>query len=139
MVPILLDTDVCLDSIAGREPWNTAADRIFHSAVEDKTSVYISGLSFSNLFYLLQKVHGARRTVEKLLAMRKLVSVSVINADVVDGAFDSSWKDFEDALQYQSACQAGCEVLVTRNLTDYKNSGDVSVLAPSEFVRQYLE
>lgn len=59
MVRVLLDTDVCLDSIAGRVPWNIDANRIFHSVTEGKTDIFISGLSFSNMFYLLQKEHGA--------------------------------------------------------------------------------
>ncbi len=139
MVPILLDTDICLDSIAGRDPWDVDANRIFHSSVEGVTNIYVSGLSFSNMFYLLRKVHGAKKTVDKLSAMRELVSVSPIDERVVDSAFESGWTDFEDALQYYSALKAGCRFIISRNVSDYRKSDELQVLSPSEFVSQFLD
>lgn len=138
MTRVLLDTDVCLDSIAGRNPWHVDANRIFHSSVEGETMIYVSGLSFSNLFYLLKKAHGAKRTISKLAAMRELVSISKVDETIVDQSFKSGWQDFEDALQFYSALAAGCNFLVTRNLSDFKNSNDLSILHPSDFVEQFL-
>jgi len=139
MVPILLDTDICLDSIAGRDPWDSDANRIFHSSVEGVTNIFVSGLSFSNMFYLLRKVHGAKKTVDKLSAMRKLVSVSPIDEGVVDSAFESGWTDYEDALQYHSALKAGCRFIISRNVSDYRKSDELQVLSPSEFVSKFLD
>ncbi len=138
MISVLLDTDVCLDSITGREPWHADADRIFHASVEKKVSIFISGLTFSNLYYLLRKTHGSRKTVKRLHAMRELVTVSPINSDVVDRAFDTAWNDFEDALQYQSALKGGCELLIARNLPDYKKADQIPVIEPSEFIDRHL-
>lgn len=139
MVPILLDTDICLDSIAGRDPWDVDANRIFHSSVEGVTNIFVSGLSFSNLFYLLRKVHGAKKTVHKLSAMRQLVSISLIDESIVNSAFESGWIDFEDALQYSSALKAGCQFIISRNISNYRNSDELQVLLPSEFVSKFLD
>mgnify|MGYP000297794037 CR=1 FL=1 len=139
MISILLDTDVCLDSITGREPWNANADRIFHASVEKEVYIFISGLTFSNLYYLLRKIHGSRKTIKRLRAMRDLIKVSPINSKVVDQAFDSSWNDFEDAMQYHSALKAGCDLLVTRNLSDYKKADRIPVIQPSGFIEQHLK
>lgn len=144
MEPILLDTDVCLDSLAGRDPWNIDANRIFHSSVEGNTDLYISGLTFSNLFYLLSKTHGPKKTVQKLSAMRELVSVSPVNEEIVDSALAAGWTDFEDAIQYNSALVVGCGILITRNLSDYEAAGIdndndyMKVMSPSAFVSNYL-
>ena len=139
MVHILLDTDVCLDSIAGRDPWGVDANRIFHSSVEGITVIFVSGLSFSNMFYLLRKAHGAKQTVNKLSAMRDLVSVSPIDEKVVDAAFSAGWPDFEDALQYYSALKSGCSIIISRNVSDYGRADELEVLSPSAFVRQFLD
>lgn len=138
MKPILLDTDVCLDSIAGRNPWNIDANRIFHSSVEGTMNLFVSGLTFSNLFYLLGKVHGPKKTVRKLSSMRELVTVSTVNQEIVDSALSAGWSDFEDALQYYSALEADCDILVTRNLSDYKKADNLKILNPSTFVSNYL-
>ena len=136
--PILVDTDVCLDSLAGRTPWNIDANRIFHSSVEGTTDLVVSGLTFSNLFYLLGKAHGAKKMAQKLSLMRDLVSVSSVDQDIVDSALSAGWTDFEDALQYYSAVRAGCGVLITRNVSDYKKADNLRILSPSNFVSGYL-
>ncbi|MDZ7681659.1 MAG: hypothetical protein U5J63_08120 [Fodinibius sp.] len=70
--------------------------------------------------------------------MRELVSVSTVNEDIVDLAFASGWSDFEDALQYYSASDAGCELLITRNVADYKKVSDISIMDSASFVTEYL-
>ncbi|WP_441000683.1 type II toxin-antitoxin system VapC family toxin [Fodinibius sp. SL11] len=138
MEPILLDTDICLDSLAGREPWNVDANQIFHASVEGLVDLFISGLTFSNLFYLLGRTHGSKKTVQKLSAMRDLVSVSTVDEEIVDLALKSGWADFEDALQYFSALDAGCELLITRNTSDYKKAKNITVKDSAAFVSKYL-
>jgi hypothetical protein len=127
--------------MAGRNPWDIDANRIFHSSVEDNTTLFISGLTFSNLFYLLSKTHGSKKTVQKLSAMRELVSVSPVDKEVVDFALEAGWADFEDALQYYSALSVNCDILITRNLSDYEIAGNenMKVMSPSAFVSNYLD
>ena len=48
-----------------------------------------------------------------------------------------SAKDFEDALQYFSAVQAGADCIVTRNIKDFDFS-TIKVLTPNEFLAQYM-
>ena len=138
MEPILLDTDICLDSLAGREPWNTDINRIFHASVEGFVDLFISGLTFSNLFYLLSRTHGSQKTIQKLSAMRELVFVSTVDEEIVDLALNSGWSDFEDALQYYSALDAGCGLLITRNTSDYKKANNITVMDSAAFVSEYL-
>ncbi len=139
MEPILLDTDICLDSIAGRDPWNVDANRIFHASVEGLVDLFISGLTFSNLFYLLRRTHGSKKSIETLSAMRDLVSVSTVDEEIVDLALNSGWSDFEDALQYYSALNSGCGVLITRNLSDYQKAGNITLMDSATFVSKYLD
>ena len=138
MEPILIDTDVCLDSLAGREPWNSDANRIFHASVEGLANLFISSLTFSNLFYLLGRRHGSKKTVQKLMAMRELVSVSTVDEEIIDLALQSGWSDFEDAVQYFSALDAGCGLLVTRNIADYNAVNDLRIIDSASFVSEYL-
>ena len=45
----------------------------------------------------------------------------------------SSFRDFEDAVQYYSAVQAKSECLITRNKSDFKVDA-LPVLTPEEFL-----
>ena len=55
----------------------------------------------------------------------------------VKNALAAGWKDLEDALQYYSASEAGCDFLVTRDEQGYKLSdGSVNVLNPGKFLEE---
>ena len=138
MISILLDTDVCLDSLAGRSPWNADADYIFHASVENRCRIYVSGLTFANLFYLLRKQHGSETTQHHLGAMRDLVQISPMNHTVVDQALEAEWNDFEDALQYYSALESGCQMVISRNISDYSKAGQIEVKTPADFILTHL-
>lgn len=138
MDTILIDSDVCLDFITGRQPWNAEAVQIFDACEHGLISAYISGLTYSNLFYLLRKYHGAGKTVTMLSDLRKFTQVSPIIETVVDWSLSSGWTDFEDALQYQSAVESGCDAVVSRNLSDYKLVPRLPVLSPTDFISNHL-
>ena len=48
-------------------------------------------------------------------------------------AYRSSIKDFEDALQYFSATESDCEIVITRNGKDFKKSL-IPVMTADEFL-----
>ena len=45
----------------------------------------------------------------------------------------SQFKDFEDAMQYHSAMQAGTEAVITRNSKDFTNS-KIPVMTAGEYL-----
>jgi predicted nucleic acid-binding protein len=139
MATILIDSDVCMDFISGRTPWNVEANRIFLAAEDGRINAFISGLTFSNLFFILRKIHGSAKTVANLADMRKLSRISPISPTVIDWALAAGWTDFEDALQYQAAVESQCEAVVSRNPGDYKKAIQIPVLSPAEFISKYIE
>jgi len=48
-------------------------------------------------------------------------------------ALNSEFDDFEDAIQYFSALQNEIEILLTRNLKDYKKA-QITVLTAQDFI-----
>ena len=47
-------------------------------------------------------------------------------------------KDFEDALQYFSAEQAGADCIITRNIKDFDFSSSVEALEPQDFLFKFF-
>jgi hypothetical protein len=62
-----------------------------------------------------------------------LLEVVPLDHDRVTQALALGWADFEDALQTASALQVGADVLVTRNIEDYKGA-PVPVELPEQFL-----
>ena len=58
---------------------------------------------------------------------------------VIEKALNSGFKDFEDALQNYATMNYGeIEVIVTRNVKDYKKS-EIGVLTPETFVKSFTD
>ena len=95
--------------------------------------------SFSRfkLFYILNKKIGDKEKTKQYLSdLMDIVSIAGIDETCIKNAMISSWKDFEDSVQYESAVQIRSDYLVTRNIKDYKSTF-VKVITPSEFLEKF--
>lgn len=61
--------------------------------------------------------------------------VTLADEKVVDDALSSAFTDYEDALQYYSALSKKVDVIITRNVRDFKHAR-IPVLTPDEFLMQ---
>ena len=64
-------------------------------------------------------------------------SITTVNETVIREAIESNFKDFEDAIQYQTAVNARLDTVVTRNPKDYIDSS-IAIFTPVRFL-QLLE
>ena len=51
----------------------------------------------------------------------------------MDLALNSEFKDFEDAIQYYAALESDIDIIITRNLKDFKKS-DIPVMTGLQFI-----
>jgi hypothetical protein len=58
--------------------------------------------------------------------------ISVEHRSIIE-ALDSEFKDFEGAVQHYSALANQCDLIVTRNTTDYEKS-EIQVMLPTDFI-----
>ena len=133
MNKIFVDTDICLDLLSGRKPFNPVAERLFTLADSGKIKIHVSSLSFANIDYILQshyKVNDSRKILAKF---KTLVTVVAVDDKIIDLAIVSDFIDFEDAIQYNTAIENKIKVILTRNLKDYKKS-TIQVMNPETFL-----
>jgi predicted nucleic acid-binding protein len=119
---VFIDTDVILDLLLAREPFFSAATRLFLLVQDRKVEGCVSPLSFSNLFYILRKELSGPEAIAALRKLKLLTSVLLIDERTIELALASSFTDFEDAIQYYSALSNEVDVIVTRNKRDYKTA-----------------
>jgi len=130
---ILIDSDICLDSITARHPFSVYADKLLE-AVEDRglTGV-VSAESFSNIYYVVRKLSSHQEAIDLLNQLKKIVEIGNINSEIIENALTSGWGDFEDAIQYYCAIEEDCEAIITRNTIDFK-AALLPVYTPGEFL-----
>ncbi len=130
MKKLFLDTNVILDFLGNREPFAEHAAIIFDQAEKGNMSIYVSALSFSNLYYILRKATNHKKAMQLLNNLNDLVTIVEVDQQITDQAMASEFRDFEDAIQDSCAAKVKkLDALVTRNLKDFKKS-KVSTLSP---------
>ena len=58
MTKVFVDTDICIDLLSGRKPFNKTAQILFSLADLGKVKIYVSSLSFANIDYLLRSQYS---------------------------------------------------------------------------------
>ncbi len=119
---LFVDTDIALDLLAKREPFYDSAARLFTLADQQKIKIYVSAASFGNLNYILSKYKTATEARKILSRFKVLVKVLPVDDKIVDLALHSDFSDLEDAIQYHCALSHGMNILLTRNLKDFKRA-----------------
>jgi predicted nucleic acid-binding protein len=133
MSRIFVDTDVCLDLLSGRKPFNAIAERLFSLADIGKIKICVSSLSFSNIDYVLHSQYKRNDSRKILATFKTFVSVLAVDDKIIELALASDFADFEDAIQYNTALESGIKILLTRNLRDYKKAV-IQVMNPEMFL-----
>ncbi len=133
MVRVLIDTDVILDFFFDRQPFSEHAAEIFSLCERKEIKGFITPVILSNVYYLLRQGAKHEKVIEKLSGLISIVEILTIDKGVIKMALASAFKDFEDALQNYSAEMSGeIDLILTRNIKDYKNSL-LSVYTPESY------
>ena len=74
-----------------------------------------------------------KQQVERINIYCQICNVTTVDAAVVRQALDSSFTDFEDALQYFSAMTEDADIIVTRNGSDFTHA-EIPVQTPAQFL-----
>lgn len=95
----------------------------------------VSNTSIAITFYFISKnIRDKSRVVPELKEAFSFFSISTEDAEVAKQAFDSDFKDLEDAIQYYSAIRSKADAIITFNTFDFSNS-KIPVMHPAEFLQ----
>ena len=132
---VLIDSDVILDLFFDRKPFSEYSGAILSMCESGKIHGFLTPLIYSNLYYLLRQTAKHDKVIEKLKQLLQISDVLLMDRNIVENALNSSFKDFEDSLQYYSADNNDMiNVILTRNLKDYKNS-KLAVFTPEAYIK----
>lgn len=127
-----LDTNVVIDLIADRKPFSKDAAKLFDYSEKGKIKIFISSLSYSNIFYVVKKAIGHKELIVILRELESMTETVDVTKSIIKSSLSSNFKDFEDAIQYYTAISnKKTTAIVTRDIRDFKNSA-LAVLTPDE-------
>jgi predicted nucleic acid-binding protein len=136
MKKVFIDTNILLDLIADRRPFSKHAISIFKHAEKKNIQLYTSSHTMATTHYMLQQYMDDKKLRRIMLSVLDYLNIIAINKDMIKKGLQSRQKDFEDALQLQSAYSIkDIDCLITRNRRDY-NQALIPILSPDEFTRQ---
>jgi predicted nucleic acid-binding protein len=116
---LFLDINIVLDLLGNREPHHLAAAQLFEYAERGAVTLYLSALSYNNLYYILKK---------------SLPQTLSLTDSMIEPALASKFSDFEDALQYVAAqSEPTIQAIVTRDRKGFKHS-KIAVFSTEEAV-----
>lgn len=133
MERLFLDTNIVIDLLAKRVPFYQEAQELFTLGDQKEVQLFISAVTFANVYYSIRKHHKAVDTRRYLANFKVLVTVLPIDNKIIELSLASDFTDFEDGLQYFTALEHKIDILITRNKKDFKNA-KIPVLSGGEFL-----
>ena len=135
---VFLDTNVLVDYLNKREPFFATAAQVIDVCGRNDIIGIVSSLSIINAAYIMRKAYTKDSLLLKISWMTKRFDISPINKQAITDAIASHPSDFEDAVQYFSAVQAGADLIITRDTNGFQGL-DLPVMTPTEFLTRCAE
>ena len=120
---VLIDTNILLDVIQERQPFEPSATRVWRLVEEGQIEGCVSAISFNNIYYVARKQVGAEKAIEGVRRVRRTFQLVPTDEYVIDRAIGFKLGDFEDAIQAAAAVAAHADLIVTRNARDFAYYG----------------
>ncbi len=138
MKHLFIDTNVVIDFLADRKPFSESALKLFDLSFKKKVNLYISAVSYNNIYYILKQSYQHKDTIDLLKELMEMTEILDVTKTIIEKSLKSDFKDFEDAIQYYCAKSLSkIELIITRDTKDYKKS-DLPVLTSDEVISLLL-
>lgn len=130
---LFLDTNIFLDLILKREQFDKSL--LIFNAIESRLfSGVILDITILNIYYIANKqVKDVKDFLELVNTHFEVVGAS---NETIEQALKIDNQDLEDNLQYLSAKNSKCEIIITNDKTFYTK--EIETVSSSEFVQRYL-
>lgn len=136
---LYLDANVVISVLNKEYPLFTYSSRVMSLADRPGFEVFTSPLALAIAFYFASKKSGEVSAKKKIDLLTNRIRISTINEAITKKALENPQAhDFEDGLQYYSAMDQACEVIITEDRSDFYFS-EIEVLGCEEFMSHYFD
>jgi len=133
---IFLDANVLVAVLNKEYPLFTYASRILSLSDSKRFQLFTSPICLAIAFYFAEKKTGTMVAGKKIAVLVSHLKIAPVSRDaVLKTIANKQISDFEDGLEYYSAVDSGCEVIITEDKGDFYFSG-IEVVGCREFVER---
>lgn len=132
MEKLFLDTNLLLDFVLDRKPFSDQAERIIQLRFTHKKRLFTSALTLTNIAYVVRKAD--KNPFQVITDLMEWVEIVDLTKSEFNLTIKSTFKDFEDALQFYSALEIGADVIITRDAKGF-SSASILVQSPVQYLR----
>src|SRR6478735_2138187 len=114
---VFVDANILVSVLNKEYPLFTHSARILSLAENKNFEIYTSPICLAIAFYFAEKKHKTKAAREKIALLCTHVIVAPATATVVQKAVaNRKINDFEDGLEYYSATESKCGIIVTEDV-----------------------
>jgi len=95
--------------------------------------LYTSSLIIANVHYFVAKTENSKQAKIKIDKLTSFIKILSVGEKEILESIKSKFKDFEDSIQNSCASHNKMDLIVTRNVKDFKLS-QLPILTPKELV-----
>lgn len=129
---VIFDLNILMDVMQQREQFYAASAAALSKSLDGECEGIIPGQAVTTLHYLLTRYANKQKADESVDFLIDNFVIVNAEAETFRKARQLNINDFEDAVVTAIAIKAKCDVIVTRNISDFKQS-PIQVLLPEEF------
>ena len=136
MKTVLFDTNIILDALASRKPYNREAEQLFLLVAKEQITGFITANSVTDIYYLIRKnlsENDARKAIRNLLLLFEIVDITKNDCEI---AIDIDNSDYEDAILLVCANKSKIETIVTRD-EEFLNYQDFNIVKPNIILSEF--
>jgi len=131
---ILLDTNVIMDALQERSPFDIAAKEILMRGQSGDFACLFTANAAADIFYLYSKARDVKSANAALDFLLKTYSVVSVSHEDCTAALALPIVDFEDALVSVCAQKANADYIITRDEKFLTEALPVKIISPSDFL-----
>lgn len=122
MTKCLVDTNIFLDVFLERETFFDTSSAVIDSIENGAVTGVIASHSITTIYYFLKKTLSHSDTLKVITDILNIFEVGELTHKVFVSAQKLGFNDYEDALICEIAHREGCDVIITRNISDFRGS-----------------
>jgi len=130
---VAIDLNVVLDVVQRREPHYAASAALLSQVVEGRVTGALPAHAFTTLHYLVHRFAGRDQAGELVDWLLHHFEVAEAGKAELLHARKLGFADFEDAVVAACAARVAADLIITRNLADFRDS-PVPPATPEEFL-----
>ncbi len=133
----LFDTNVILDVLLQRQPFAPDALALFVAVETGELKGVLGATTVTTVYYLVAKAVGREKAITSIRQLLTIFEVAAVTRAVIERALTQPFTDFEDAVLAEAGQLGAVDVIVTRNVADFRHTS-LPVYTPAELLAALL-